>query len=236
MSKKTAKLIASINFKGGVGKSTLTSILASEFNNEETKAIVLNIALGQSAESINEIETIDYSDLLSTDPTTTVSEVIADIMEEYDYIFIDTPGELSDELVEIAPYVDYFITPFDKGKRVFEDTIICIESIFTSGIIDTDVFNMALVYNKYTKAESIPGVKMKYEKKLQEIENNFDIKFNTVFTQLSNSDAIETMEENKASIKTLDAKNRVAYNVFKKRVNQMTADIKNHMQSINIKG
>ena len=225
-----AKIIAGINFKGGVGKSTITSILASEFNSDGQKAIVFNIALGQSAETINEIETIDFSSFAQS--ATTVSEVIVELSSEYDYIFIDTPGELSDELVEIAPYVDYFIIPFDKGLRVFQDTMICIESIFTSGIIDSEVHNLALIYNKYNKADTILATQEKYRQKLDEIQNQYGVKFNTHFTQLSYSDAIETMEEHKASIETLNAKNKVAYKIAQKRIKEMSDSIKEHISQV----
>lgn len=227
---KIAKIIAGINFKGGVGKSTITSILASEFNADNQKAVVLNIALGQSAESINEIETIDFSSLAQN--AISVSEIIAELSSEYDYIFVDTPGELSDELVEIAPYVDYFIVPFDKGKRVFEDTMVCIESIFTSGIIESQNHNIALIYNKYNKVDTINQVQEKYQQKLSELEEKYAVKFNTLFTQLSYSDAIETMEENRASIDTLSAKNKVAYKIAQKRIKEMSDSIKEHMKSI----
>ena len=87
MSNKLATLIAVTNLKGGVGKSTISSILASKFNaKEDKKTCVFNIAKGQSAETINEVETIDYSSLLSIDRTISASEALASIMENYDYI------------------------------------------------------------------------------------------------------------------------------------------------------
>lgn len=229
---KLAKIIAGINFKGGVGKSTIIAILGSEFNNNETKAVVLNISLGQSAESINEIETIDFSSFAEVDSTVSVSEVIAELSSEYDYIFLDTPGELSDELVEVAPYIDYFIVPYDKGKRVYEDTITCIEAIFTSGIIDKNQFNVSLVYNKYNKIKFVEEVQEKYNKALKKIEQENDILFNIHHTQLSYSDAIETMEEKKASIDTLSASNKVAYNIARKRIKAMANSIKTHIKQV----
>ena len=81
-----------------IDHATISSILASKFNaKEDKKTCVFNIAKGQSAETINEVETIDYSSLLSIDRTISASEALASIMENYDYIFVDTAGDLSEE-------------------------------------------------------------------------------------------------------------------------------------------
>lgn len=228
-----AILILTTNLKGGVGKSTVSSILASKYNIKGGKrTCVFNIAKGQSAESINEVETIDYSSLLEIDNTTTVSEAIASMMHTYDYIFIDTAGDLSNELIEIINYIDYFVVPFDRGKRTFEDTITYLHSIFTSGIIENKVkHDISLVFNKYNNKADIEDVNKKYRKELEKMamENNF--KFNINFTKLSQSDVIETMEEQKVSADTLVGKNAIAYRIFDSKAENMYLDIKTHLET-----
>ena len=234
MSNKLATLIAVTNLKGGVGKSTISSILASKFNaKEDKKTCVFNIAKGQSAETINEVETIDYSSLLSIDRTISASEALASIMENYDYIFVDTAGDLSEELIEIISYIDYFIVPFDKGKKVFEDTITYLKSIFTSGIIeDKEEHNICLIFNKYNNKADVDEVKDKYINELNLIALENSIKFNIGFSKLSNSDVVETMEDKKASIDTLSATNAVAYRIFNKKIDDLYLDVKTHLESV----
>lgn len=234
MSKK-AKFIALVNFKGGVGKSTLSSILASLFSSEKDnkKAAVLNIALGQSASSINEADTVDFAKVLEADETSTVSEVLASMYEDYDYVFIDTPGELSAELIEIIEHIDYFIIPFDKGRRVFEDTMACMDSIFTSGIIDRidGEHNICLIYNKFNKIDDVLPRGEKFKEAIAQLKIPNNNKINLHYTSLSASDAVETMEDKKASIDTLAATNTVAYRIFNTKVKRMCDDVRKFIDS-----
>lgn len=239
MENKLATLTLVANLKGGVGKSTISSILASKLDRKENvSACVFNMAKAQSAESINEVETIDYSALLAIDSTITVSEAIADLMEQYDYVFIDSAGGISDELVEIINYINYFIIPFDRGQRVFEDTITYLESIFISGIIDSqEPHNICLVHNKFkynrnrykTQELQLQELKDKYFNRINEIAEENDVKFNLKFTSLSNSDVVETMEEKKVSIDTLAGTNGAAYRIFNKKTNTLLDDVLDHM-------
>lgn len=241
MNERTATLVAVTNLKGGVGKSTISSIIASKLDNiKDIKACVFNIAKGQSAETINEVETIDYSSLLAIDNTTTVSEAIADLMGKYDYVFVDTAGDISKELVEIINYIHYFIVPFDRGQRVFEDTITYLKSIFISGIMEDDEHNITLVHNKFkynsnkykSQTEQLDEIKNKYYKELNQIAKENNISFNLNFTSLSNSDVVETMEEEKKSIDSLVGTNAAAYRIFNKKADTMVESIIEHMNEV----
>lgn len=221
MSKKT-KLIAGVNFKGGVGKSTLMSILASVFGKLRGKSCVVNIAVGQNAADINEVDTYDFSDQLAIDDTATVSDMISVLYDEYEYIFIDTPGELSDELVELLDYIDYFVVPYEDGQRCFNDTKRCIEAIFSDGIIEKDSHNLFLVHNSYTKDDDFESVKEDYSNFISKMANENNIKFNKEFAKLSFSKAVKTMEKKKSSIDTLSDKNKVAYRIFNKKAHELS--------------
>jgi hypothetical protein len=140
---------------------------------------------------------------------------------------------LSEELIEIISYIDYFIVPFDRGKRVFEDTITYLKSIFTSGIIeDKEEHNICLIFNKYNNKADVDEVKDKYINELNLIALENSIKFNIGFSKLSNSDVVETMEDKKASIDTLSATNAVAYRIFNKKIDDLYLDVKTHLESV----
>ena len=232
MGQKMAILILIANLKGGVGKSTISSILASKFNIKgNKKTCVFNIDKGQSAETINEVETIDYSSILETDDTIKVSDAIAAMLPEYDYIFIDTAGDLSTELIEIINYIDYFVVPFDRGKRTFEDTITYLNSIFASGIIeDKKEHGITLVFNKYNNKSDIEEVNSKYRDALINIATENKLDFDLNFTKLSQSDVVETMEELKASADTLVGRNAVAYRIFDSKAEDMYLSVKEHLE------
>lgn len=228
-----AKLVAFMNFKGGVGKSSFASMLASIFSDSfNKKTIILNIALGQPAEDVNEAETIDFADLLAEDDTITPSMVIGEIIEDYDYIFLDTPGELSDELIDVMNYIDYFVVPFERGKRVYIDTMICLDAVFgTNGIEKTDhVHNIFFIYNKYGSKDPVEALQSDYEKGLNELEVLEGVTFNVGHSSLSRSDAIATMEESQASVDTLSSKNRAAYKVVRRKVINVANDLVSYLE------
>ena len=127
MSKK--KIIACINGKGGVGKSSILNILAPKVPN----SVILNIDFTQSADEINSSDTVDFAKLAEDH---TIKEVIETAFEEYDYIFIDTPGDVSGELMDIIGQVDYFIMPFTPGKRTMDTTLETYSTLFAEGFVD----------------------------------------------------------------------------------------------------
>lgn len=221
------KIIGLVNFKGGVGKSTISAILASYLTSGDKKAVVLNIAMGQSAEEFNSCDTVDLVNILAEDETTSALEILSLLKENYDYIILDTPGELSDELVEVINEIDYFVVPFDDGDRTFNDTKNCVKSIFESGIIEKEAqeHNVCFIHNKYTDAEEIKSYKKEYKKLVKSIDEPNGNSFNLMFAQLSSSKSVKTMEKKKKSIKELSANNKVAYRVFEKRVNSMSSKI-----------
>lgn len=58
-------VILLINFKGGVGKSTIADML----NNRLSNSILLNIDIAQDAESVNSSQTINIATVLTSEFT-----------------------------------------------------------------------------------------------------------------------------------------------------------------------
>ena len=228
---KKKKVFCVINFKGGVGKSSLSSLLSAKMDRRGHKSAVFNIALTQPAEGNNPTDTIDFGELLSDDSTLNVKEILNDVKEIYEFVFVDTPGELSDELVAIINEIDVFIFPFESTKlfevenkpRGIKDTLACIESIFSSGIYDRPVADVIMVCNKYYSDHDVKK-QLEYFK---EMINKMELlsKVNVNGTALSFSKAMETIDVLREDIDSLSAKNAIAYRALNKKIDVLVDDV-----------
>ena len=130
------KIILITNQKGGVGKSTLTFNLAQNISNESKVAVLdydLQGSLSQLKELVSDFEIIPY-----------VGEIDKISELEYDFIFIDTPPYLSNQLPKLIAIADLIIVPTKAGildLLAIKNTIEMIE--FEKRTADTlIVFNM----------------------------------------------------------------------------------------------
>lgn len=101
------KIILITNQKGGVGKSTLTFNLAQNISNESKVAVLdydLQGSLSQLKELVSDFEIIPY-----------VGEIDKISELEYDFIFIDTPPYLSNQLPKLIAIADLIIVPTKAG-------------------------------------------------------------------------------------------------------------------------
>ncbi len=121
----SAKIISMGNSKGGVAKSTLASIFSTYLHTKtDYKICVLDLdyfqaSLSDQREDDLKNENVDPDelfDLLAVTPSHLLG-YIEELKEDYDYIFLDVPGNMEDEdLTSIYRKVDIMIIPFDTSK------------------------------------------------------------------------------------------------------------------------
>jgi len=217
MSKK--KIIAATNLKGGVGKSSILNILVPTVEN----SVIINIDFASGAENINSAKTIDYGPL-SQDHS--LEEVIKEALEEFDNVFIDTPGDITDELIEVIDMVDHFIIPFNAGERSRTTSIDTFRTLFSEGIIEGK-HKLAVVLNNYTndgeKEEELEIIKNAIES--TSIED--DLKLSIGYTSLKSTLVMKTMEKTNETIEELNERNKLAYRVAHKRFSSLSSDLRN---------
>lgn len=100
-----AKIILITHQKGGVGKSTLAFNLAVNLR-ENAKTCIIDMDAQGSLINIKELSEV---------PIFSNSELKKVVKEDYDFIFIDTPPYLTDQLSELCNLADVIIIPTKAG-------------------------------------------------------------------------------------------------------------------------
>jgi len=217
---KQKKVIAIVNFKGGVGKSTIANLL--ELDNK----VILNLDIAQDAETINVSDTYNFYSLKEEFGIETIKEAIENGFEAgAEYMILDTPGEMN-EFLEILPEIDYFIVPFTNGERSLKTTLDTIDTIneVLNSITNKRKDKWCLVLNKYTKPENLKELDELYEKTKNILKDRLQCKTDLKFSQV-----VPTIEKKKISINELISQNPIAYGAFKKRIKGMNDEIYNFL-------
>lgn len=100
-----AKIILITHQKGGVGKSTLAFNLAVNLR-ENAKTCIIDMDAQGSLMNIKELSEV---------PIYSNSELKKVVKADYDFIFIDTPPYLTDQLPELCNLADVIIIPTKAG-------------------------------------------------------------------------------------------------------------------------
>ena len=101
------KIILITHQKGGVGKSTLTFNLAKNLK-ENTRVAILDFDLQGSLSQIKTL--VDGMDIINyQEPIENINNL------NYDFIFIDTPPYLSEQLPKLIQIADLIIVPTKAG-------------------------------------------------------------------------------------------------------------------------
>lgn len=127
------KIISIVGEKGGIGKTTLNIILASDLYYAKGKKVVLldvdNPQYSIHKKRQREIKLLDAKEQKQKDvyPIVPVTvETIQDIILKYyglvDYIIMDLPGSLNIEMVKGLLYVEHVFIPFGHDELEIDST------------------------------------------------------------------------------------------------------------------
>jgi chromosome partitioning protein len=130
------KVVVVGNRKGGVGKSTLTMMMATALSQKPFNKRVLVID-ADDQQSLVKFRNDDLADDLRATPTYKIISCLNDIERlfeiiqrakaSHDYIFIDVAGRLDDFTKKVLFYVDLVIVPFQAGNFSLESTFDYVE-------------------------------------------------------------------------------------------------------------
>ena len=127
------KIISVVGEKGGIGKTTLNIILASDLFYARGKKIVLldadNPQYSIYKKRNRELEMLDDEEkecmeLYPIEPVTVdnLQDAILKYYGQVDYIILDLPGSLNVEMVKGLLYVEHVFVPFDHDELEIDST------------------------------------------------------------------------------------------------------------------
>jgi chromosome partitioning protein len=131
-----AKFIVFGNQKGGIGKTTLTVLVANGLSQPpfNKKVLLIDNDNQKSAIRLREYDEKNYEKnqppyLIRAMSYKQIVASISDIDEMYDYVFIDTPGKLdanlppeAQQVTKILLLTDYLFMPFKAGALNLDAT------------------------------------------------------------------------------------------------------------------
>lgn len=215
-------VIAVLGTKGGVGKSTISNLVGSYFDD----TVVFNIDLDQEAEEVNSCSTVDY--VKYRERGVSIEAAFAEITRHYRIVIIDTPGSITEELVALSEMISYFIVPFNPGPRSISTTIKMLDSYFGGAdAIFSGERHFVFILNQFTNKNKIQEDISEFKGRLQSLAFE-DLEIIPKYLGLPHSDTVITMEKHKKSIDELSSENRVAYITAQKRIQFVCENIAKH--------
>jgi cellulose biosynthesis protein BcsQ len=155
------------NQKGGVGKSTLTVLLASALHEMGLRVAIVDCDYQRSIYNHRQrdLSAPPAPDAASTTPYPVlqsapgdVFQVVEPLVDTMDYVFMDMPGTFQDKgILSILGLADYILIPFSASHYDLDSTIESIEQIsrLAEKLAETGKqTRIALVANKFAKTNT----------------------------------------------------------------------------------
>lgn len=115
------KVVAVLNSKGGVGKSTIAASISAVFASIGTTCI---LDADPQSSAANWVDERDYSEIEPrisvVQKTGRIKNTIKDLSEQYDYVVVDVAGRNSDEMISAMIAADVVAIPFTPSKLALD--------------------------------------------------------------------------------------------------------------------
>ena len=227
---QNANIIAVVNFKGGVGKSTI-AVLLREYLPD---SLIVNLDY-QEAENINpKNSTCDFLILKEQEESLTLEEYIEtmtdssddEVMPSYKNIILDTQGaEFNEDFDSILHKITHFIVPMTPGKRSFEKTKMTIETLLDFGANPNAKW--CIIINNYTDDKQFEEEKERVEKEIKPLLKDRL----ACISSLKNSRVVTKMENESIDLSNLSLREKQQVKVFKRRVEKLNKEIAENLFS-----
>ena len=219
-----ANIIGVVNFKGGVGKSTI-AVLMKEYLPD---SLIVNLDY-QEAEKINpENSTCDFPILKEQEESLTLEEYIETMtmpsedehIPTYKNIILDTQGsEFNEDFDSILHKITHFVVPMTPGRRSFEKTKMTIETLLDFGANPNAKW--CIVVNNYVDDKQFEEEKIRIEREIKPLLGDKLV----CISSLKNSRIVPKMENEGIDLSKLSLREKQQVKVFKQRVEKLNREL-----------
>jgi len=226
---KEKKFILFTNDKGGVGKTTLATLL------NLPNSLILNLDKTREINDIYPYKKIVDFGKVEQEEGIELEDFLAILAEDdnFDNIVIDTKGGITEDLIKILPYVDSIIVPIKIGttsEKPSYEFILQLKNYIEK--LNNKNVKWGVVYNevspKFLKKVGLGKYELADEYKNMEKILKSDVLGDALkaVTYFKRSEAITTREKEKEDIDSLMKKNFGAYLVVKKEIDRLNTELK----------